>query len=409
MSREPGAARTRPFSRPPTIRIRSALRRRPARAGALRPPSAGLSVAPAGRPPARGAARSSSRDERRGGRASSPSARGARGGRGPRSSQGLRAPYGFAAPPSARGERRPAAPLAVRARRTRRRGPRSSQGLRAPYGFAASPSRARATRAGCASPPSAGPDGTSVARGPPRACARHTASRRRLRAAGDGPAAPRRLRLGPDGTSVARGPPRACARHTASRRRLRAAGDGPAAPRRLPRGACAARVLPRLPRALRLRCGPAALPAFRPRRSLGQTGLAPRATRRGPAAAFCLFLDHRLRDALDRDRPALAVLGRAAGDPLARAGRVGGDLRPQGRDVLALAFRRRRGCRRRARASSRLRSRAPSRSRPIRRGLPALAGRRGRSSRGASTGGGAWSTIGASKSTPASLASLTPS
>ncbi len=120
------------------------------------------------------------------------------------------------------------------------------------------------------------------------------------------------------------------------------------------------------------------------------------------------------RNALDCDRAPLAVVRRGALDASARARRVGGDLRPQRRHMLAAALGRGRLRRRAARrliAFGPAPVRAPIRQAWVARSTPSFP-RRPRSfprSAWLRSGAGASRMIsGTSKSTPASLASFAP-
>ena len=437
MAREPGAASTRPFSRPPTIAHRtsaSAGGRRGA-AGALGRPAAGscrrgrlgsdrqrlsrglssrertrAAVAPLRLQFAAGARpRSSARLARalrlrgvagvafgarrtRGGRASPASA--------PRRPCGSRSTgTGFRSP----GGARCAAGVAFRARRTARRPrfarprpARRPRGRVPPGGLPFAIGLRRAARLALGARPvlHGRAPRLAAALASRRSGGGRAASHALARAIGLGAA----LRASPSARGARRGglasPP--SARPAAVGRDLRRGFRRAVGPRRASGVAFRARA--------RARGAPAASSPLAHRGDRGPSGW-PR-----PAPALRLrrsvfSLGASLRDALDCDRPALAVLGRAARDPLARRRGVGGvSAIPPAAPRRACAS---------ARASTAPAGRtAPSaaplvalEARPARPG-PAPAGRLGRSSSGGSTGGGAWSTIGASKSTPASLASL---
>ena len=355
MAREPGAARTRPLSRPPTIRIVSVsaaagvARRRPwaaPRQAFQRVWARRLQACRrTGRAPARAAAPrgAPSRDD-----------------------------DGPAAPPFPR-----------RGGRARRAPPRASGGAEDSNRRGGRPQRA--ADAAPAAPRRPWPAARG-ARGPSTASERHTAWRNRPRrgvAAGQARVSPPSARGGRE----VRGPRSSSLPCSVALRASPSARGGRGA--RGPRPPTASASQPSWARfGRRLRSGARDGAGSPPRPRPGLAGaIGPVATTRRPAAALRL-VRRRLRDALDRDGPALPVLGRAARDPLARARGVRRDLRPQRRDVLALAFGRRgrRGVRRpRARAPSRSRSNAACA--PCRR----LRAARGRSSGGGSAGGGAWS------------------
>ena len=151
----------------------------------------------------------------------------------------------------------------------------------------------------------------------------------------------------------------------------------------------------------------------RPSAALADLG-APRARRARFGGGASPRLIPGRRNALDGDRAPLAVVRRAAFDASARARRVGGDLRPQRRHMLAAALGRGRPRRRAARrliAFGPAPVRAPIRQASAARSTPSFP-RRPRSvprSPWLRSGAGAsWMTSGASKSALASLASFAP-